>query len=298
LKETFYLAVVGVGVRVDCEDPQAGRLLQRIYGAMIVGERPYALHYRVGLGSEGAFRFQRDGQAVAATTVADFLYDFEKDLTIQVELLRSDLLFIHAAAVARNGRAHIIAAPSGTGKSTTSWALLKHGFRYLSDELAPIDLDAMAVVPYPHALCLKAEPPEQYALPAGTVPTERTLHVPIPAPGTGHPDSSSDPVPLASLLFLDYRPDEAEPSMTPISAAEAAARLYSNTLNALAHGREGMEAVMQVVTGCRSHYRLTSTELNRTCEMLAGFADLREGESDNDMAGPASSAIGHRRTGG
>ena len=49
----------------------------------------------------------------------------------------------------------LLAGASGNGKSTTAWALLHRGFQYLSDELAPLDLSAMTVHAFPHALCLK-----------------------------------------------------------------------------------------------------------------------------------------------
>ena len=40
-------------------------------------------------------------------------------------------------------KAFLIATASGTRKSTTARALLHHGFDYLSDEFAPVDLDSL-----------------------------------------------------------------------------------------------------------------------------------------------------------
>ncbi len=51
-------------------------------------------------------------------------------------------LVIHAAAVARNGRAAILPAPPGSGKSTLCAGLVSRGWRLLSDELTLVNLDS------------------------------------------------------------------------------------------------------------------------------------------------------------
>lgn len=47
-------------------------------------------------------------------------------------------LCLHASAVARDGRAYLVAGPSGAGKSTTASALLKHGCHFVSDDVTMI----------------------------------------------------------------------------------------------------------------------------------------------------------------
>ena len=149
------------------------------------------------------------------------LLHFEQDLTVELQKRRSDLYFLHAAALERDGRALLLVAESGGGKSTTAWGLLHHGFRYASDELAPIDLATGRVHGFPHALCLKADPPAPYPLPAGTLRTSRSRHVPVgllPAP------LADGPLPLDAIVFLRYRPDLDGPAIRPMGTAEAAAR--------------------------------------------------------------------------
>lgn len=48
-------------------------------------------------------------------------------------------LVIHAAVIARDGRAAILPAPPGSGKSTLAAALIQRGWRLCSDELTLID---------------------------------------------------------------------------------------------------------------------------------------------------------------
>lgn len=64
-------------------------------------------------------------------------------------------LIIHAAAVEKNGRAAILPAPPGSGKSTLSAALMLSGWRLLSDELTLIDRKTGLVHPLPRPVSLK-----------------------------------------------------------------------------------------------------------------------------------------------
>ena len=64
-------------------------------------------------------------------------------------------VIIHAAVVERHGRAIVMPAPQGSGKSTLCAALVARGFRLLSDELALIDVDHGDIVPLPRPISLK-----------------------------------------------------------------------------------------------------------------------------------------------
>ena len=67
-------------------------------------------------------------------------YMLEKDMAVELQKRRSELLFLHSAAVERGNEACLLAAEAGSGKSTTTWALLHHGFRRtLSDRETAVD---------------------------------------------------------------------------------------------------------------------------------------------------------------
>ncbi|MCI0428000.1 MAG: hypothetical protein L0Z46_08300 [Nitrospiraceae bacterium] len=221
-----------------------------------------AITYRVEReANEGSFCISRDGACpLISRNDADFLFLFEKDLSIELQYQRPDLFFVHAAVVERQGKAVILAAPSGTGKSTLTLALLHAGFRYLSDELAPLDLSTLQVMPYPHALCLKAEPPEPFELPKGAIRTLNTIHIPtrfLPA------TALSGPVPIAAVFFI-HRGGDAGPKalLREVGSAQAAVRLYANALNALAHSGDGLDAAVRIALSAPC-YELDSTDLVR-----------------------------------
>ena len=223
----------------------------------------YRIDYSGDLGRK--ICVHRSGQAPEyAEDKGIFLYLFEKNMTIALERIRHDLYFIHAAALEYKDKLHLLVAESGGGKSTTSWALLHHGFRYASDELAPVISDSMKVLPYTHALCLKADPPPPYSLPKATLYTERTLHIPVDSLPSKVINTA---LPLESILFVRYRPDAKSPSIHQISKAQAGARVYANGLNQLAHPDDGLDAALQIAQHCTS-YELESANLEETCLLV------------------------------
>jgi hypothetical protein len=66
-----------------------------------------------------------------------------------------DHLVVHGAVLERDGRALILAADPGSGKSTLCAALVHAGWRLLSDELALVDLGSGRVRPVARPISLK-----------------------------------------------------------------------------------------------------------------------------------------------
>lgn len=261
-------------ITVSCEDEQLAQLVLANYAAFRTPAAPPDLGYRIGRNPSGGFYIDDDDERPIDTDNDDdirylVVYGLEKLLTVALQTLRTDLYFVHAAVLERDGRSIMIAAESGTGKSTTSWALLQHGFDYLSDELAPVDPDSLKVHPYPHALCLKATPPGPYALPAGIATTERTLHVPtalLPAQVVQQPSG------LQALIFLQRDATASVPTFSEVTPAEASARLYANTLNALAHPGHGLDTAIRIASAVPA-YNVHAGELQATCELISELVD-------------------------
>jgi hypothetical protein len=260
------LSVFDCDIRVECADSQTASLLSSNYEWFKQPLEEACITYRVirqGTG-EGRLIARRGASPELARDDGDFLYMFEKDMTIETQKLRPDLYFIHAAALDLGGRALALVAPSGYGKSTTAWGLLHHGFKYLSDELAPLDVAAMQVHPFPHALSLKTLPPKEYPLPKETLFTTRTAHVPtqfLPC------QTTIDSLPLEAIFFVRFNGEISEPVLKPLGKGEAAARLYANALNPLAHSGDGLDAAIEIVsrTDC---FELLYSNLTPTCELV------------------------------
>ena len=179
------LEILGLRVRIDCADPAAAELLLAHCGAMLSADPAVNadLGYRIRRddSTPGFILTRTGGPTVECADLGELSFALEKDLIVELQLRRRDLLFLHAAAIEWHGFVVLLTAASRSGKSTTAWALLHHEFQYLSDELAPIDLATMTVLPFPHALCLKHAPAAPYALPGGAVGHGERIHVPTDA---------------------------------------------------------------------------------------------------------------------
>lgn len=257
--------MVGVGVEVDCPTAEVRSILLSNWGGLIAGDAPTQLRYVIHQSTPDGYTITNDGRPpLIANDSYELIYELEKSATVAVERLRRDLFFLHAAAIERDGRGFVLVAPSGSGKSTTAWALLHHGFNYLSDELAPIDIRTMTVVPYPHAVCMKRTPPEPYTVPVDTLYTGATLHVPVSSLPARVVTKS---LPLGGVLFIGYQPAAPGPSLRRITAAEASARLYANALNQLAHENAGIDAALRIA-GSVPCFDLKTADLEATCDLV------------------------------
>jgi hypothetical protein len=265
--DSLSFLILGQRIQVDCPDIGVRQVVTANFQMMATArEDPADLHYRVDRGNvTGSLSLIREGQAALdAADTCDFLYLLEKDITVELQKRRRDLFFLHSAAIDWQGRACLFAAEPGSGKSTTTWALLHHEFSYLSDELSPIDLSSMQVFPYPHALCLKQRPPQSYPLPSEAIELGRTIHVPaqsLPAAAI------SESRPLGAVFLVKYDPELDTPEVRRISPAEASARLYANTLNALAHRNRGLDAVVEIAEHVPC-FVVSSAELQATARLI------------------------------
>jgi hypothetical protein len=265
-EESVSFVILGQRVRIDCVVPAVRTLLTANFGAMAVAElnEPPDLQYTVNC-TEGTFSIAREGQdPLTGEGLSDLLFLLEKDVTVELQRRRSELLFLHSAAVEWGGKAYLFAAEAGNGKSTTTWALLHHGFRYLSDELSPIDLDSLVVLPYSHALCLKQPPPVPYELPDRAIHLGRTIHIPaelLSGPATSARRS------IGAVFLLRHRPSLDAPDLRKLSPAEASVRLYVTALNLLAHPNHGLDAVVRVAEHAPC-FALDSADLSSTCALI------------------------------
>jgi hypothetical protein len=99
--------------------------------------------------------------------------------------------------------------------------------------------------------------------------TTRGFHVPVAAlPGP----LVTRPTPLRAIFFLRYSPEQEHPDVRRLTRAEGAARLYANTLNALAHAGEGLDGAVRI-TSARPCFELTIGDLGPSCDLLVATLD-------------------------
>lgn len=264
----FALSVCDRNFLIQSEDEEAASLVRAGFGSMLVDPSPPSpavRRYRIGRAPSGSgFRFAtNDDEPEFLEDADELLFHLDKDLTIALQLQRPDLFFLHAAVVALDDRAVVFSAPSGTGKSTLALALLEDGFDYLSDELAPIDVQRLSVHPFPHALCLKSPPPAPYCLPTRTLQTGKRYHLPA---DSLRGDARTQSLPIAAFIFL--RPgSRTTTAYRPITRGTAIAHLMSNALNSLAHPAAGLD-VAAMLSQAAPCFELDSADLGAACQAV------------------------------
>jgi HprK-related kinase A len=165
-------------------------------------------------------------------------------------------LTVHSAVVERNGRALLLPAPPGSGKSTLCAALVARGWRLLSDELAVIDLDRRVIVPLPRPISLKNRsidvirafwPEARIGAVIRDTGKGDVAHVQPPTRDVGQSAVMATPGWIVIPRYVEgerYR-------LTEIGKGAAMMRLVDNAFNYSTHGRRGFDALADVVERSR-----------------------------------------------
>jgi hypothetical protein len=184
-------------------------------------------------------------------------------------------LVIHAAVAERNGRAVILPAPPGSGKSTLCAALVHNGWRLLSDELALVRIDNGMLVAVPRPVSLKNAsisivrgyiPGTTMSAPVDATSKGTVAHLKAPACSVVRADEQAMP---AWVIFPKYVQDSPA-LLEPVPRAAAFTRLAENAFNYSVLGAAGFEALAGVIQRCAS-YTFTYSKLD---DALATFAAL------------------------
>jgi hypothetical protein len=275
--ERLSLDLLGRWLRVRCARVKVMRDIASRYAACVCapdfaggGRAAPDLEIEIRFAADGSMSLLAAGQpAITLANEADVHDELDRSIVIGLQRLRPEFYVLHAAVLSWRRRAFVLAGASGDGKSTTSWGLLHHGARFVSDELAPIDLTTRQVYPFERALCLKREPPLDYPLPASALRIGSCVHVPTAALPCA---TERTPQAVAGVVFVRHDPGRSRPELHRLSVAESAARLYASALNALAHDGRGFDAAVELASRWPA-VALASGELKESCDLLGSWMD-------------------------
>jgi HprK-related kinase A len=161
-------------------------------------------------------------------------------------------LIIHSAVLERHGRALLLPAPPGSGKSTLCAALVARGWRLLSDELALIERNGRRVVPMPRPISLKNRSIDTVsrfwpdAAIGEIVPDTlkgSVAHVRPPADSVHR----AFECPAPAWVVLPRYENGAATELAKLPKCEAFMRLVDSAFNYSVHGRAGFDALAELV---------------------------------------------------
>jgi hypothetical protein len=237
--------------------------LKSAIGAMIQVNTGAELAGRFALsGGPGEYRLDSDGARLsrhhsAAGAVQELIHEIIRRF-IQV---RPDLLWIHAGAVHREGRAVMLAGASGRGKSPLVTSLCARGWAYLSDEIVPLDPHTGRILPFPLAPRLRKN------LANASAPLQASAgkaRVQLPPESISHRTAI-----LAALLFPYYRPDaKAEALHCPPAAAVL--ELMQNSMKE-APGQDAEIRAFGALVARVPCFRLSFGSAERAAAMIAAL---------------------------
>jgi hypothetical protein len=167
-------------------------------------------------------------------TLADALRSLRYQATLHLIAVRPDLVWLHAAAVARDGRALLIAGPGGSGKSSLATELVGVGFRYLGDDVIPLDPVRGIAYPFPVTPTVRSRP-------SGPLPREAVATLPRFAVALDAIRVAPGPVPVGLVLFPGYARRLGE--VRPWPPARTAVDLIRHCLNFKQHGEHMVRAL-------------------------------------------------------
>ena len=161
-------------------------------------------------------------------------------------------LILHAAVLERGGKALVLPAPSGSGKSTLCAALMFHGWRLLSDELAMICPHQINLVPNPRPVSLKNESIDilsrlvsglQFGSRVRETSKGEVAHFAVPAACIQAAGQRALP---GWVVLPKYRPG-AGTALLPVEKSRMLLHLVENAFNYDVFGVAGFELLASVV---------------------------------------------------
>jgi hypothetical protein len=194
-----------------------------------------------------------------------------------------DRLHLHAALVARDGRAVIAVGPSHAGKSTLSATLADNGYRYLTDEMVSVADDggrlALAWVPKPIGLRPDAVERMGVTIDDHGTASVRGLHVALVAPAPAVTDDALDGLEPGLLVTL-ARADGAPASLEAMHPSDLTVAVLESSFDAVRLGAHALTLAARLAAASRGGRLVYGEAADAVAVVddarLAGTRDLAE----------------------
>jgi hypothetical protein len=261
--EKLFIEFDGQQIEVLTDIPAAHDLFKRSYGPMLVSRLTSSAGRIEILESSRGYAIHGLQKADFARRPLNLFLDYLKnDVLLQFIRARADLLWVHAAAVERDGSALLIVGPSGQGKSTLATRLCEAGWRLLSDDTAPIRMDVDEVLPFPQSAFRRKYPGREFSEEErGYLEKEE-----VPLPDTA---LHLKPAPIKAIVFPLFR-NGAAPELDLLSPGTAALDLLRNCANFADHKEAAVARIARLAASIPM-YRLSYGVGQAAASLLDAF---------------------------
>jgi HprK-related kinase A len=273
-------------VRIRSDVPQLPALMQCVYGAFTLlppgGVNDVTATLRQKRGLRRYLRPQLEILIDGAVDFEPFPADtplplLEWGLNYALAQRGCWCLLLHAGVVERNGRAIVLPAMPGAGKSTLTAALASRGFRLLSDEFGVVGFDDAMLTPLLRPVALKNQSIDviqRFAPDAIFGPRYPKTHkgtVAHLAPAAPHVAAKHVRAAPGLIVFPRYAAG-ASVHVEQVPRARAFARLAINSFNYEFVGPRGFDTLGRLVTGSDA-YQLSYGDLEGAIAKIAALVD-------------------------
>jgi HprK-related kinase A len=208
---------------------------------------------------------------------------FEWCMNWCIESHANHYLMMHAAIIERAGRAAILAAPPGSGKSTLTAGLVNRGWRLLSDELTLIDPETGLAVALARPVSLKNESIDviRNFVPGAVIgPIARdtikgsVAHLKPPADSVNRVDEPAQP---RWVIFPKFETG-AKAALVPYERSTALIRLADHAFNYSQYGAAGFDMMVRLIDRCDC-YEFTYSHLADAIHLFDSLSTHQVGET-------------------
>lgn len=224
----------GVPVRVTWDGEEIGARIGDVLPpeVTVLSDDVQAETFGLKTDAPGVYTYTRDNSPVSSDLDLEFgLMMLQTQIRIFIGINAPGRIFVHAGAVAIDGRAVIFPGRSFAGKTSIVAEFLRAGATYISDEFAVIDADCL-VHPYPTRLSVRGAGDDRRDVDAESF-------------GASQATSS---LPLGAVVVTSYKPG-AEWAPAEMTRGQAALALLDNTVAALERHAEAIAVFKQLTAG-------------------------------------------------
>lgn len=287
LGDGLALDLGAASIRIRSELPEVAPMLRLLYGAFAapasvdlfdatVALRPAAMGLRqvfrpqIELWIDGALEFERFPRDTPLPLL-------EWGINYALAARLGNHLLLHAGALERNGSGLLLPAMPGSGKSTLTAVLARHGYRLLSDEFGVIRLKDRQMLAMLRPIALKNESIsvlrafDPSAIIGPSFPKTRKGTVAHVAPQAKDVAAIHLPVQPRCIIFPQFE-SSVGIELREIPGARAFARLVVNSFNYEVLGPDAFDALCDVVQRCAC-FELTYGDLARAIESIDSVLD-------------------------